>query len=369
MRVCCLMWLVAITVLPLFVPDGALAKDRQTQNVIYVTLDGMRWQEVFGGGQAAFMATDAGVKSPDRLKAQFLRDSVEERRKALMPFFWTVVARQGQVFGNPESNAVARITNTMKFSYPGYSEMFCGFADDERIRSNDKFDNPNVNVLEFLNQRPAFAGKVAAFATWDRMAEILNRQRSGLKVFAGVAPVSDDPLTERQQLLNQLVEDTLVLWPTNLIDSLTFHMAREYLLKHRTRVLYIGLGETDEWGHGRRYDLYLNAAHKADDSLRRLWEHLQTLPDYAGKTSLVISTDHGRGSTIRNWTDHGQKIEGAENIWIAVLGPDTPALGVRSDIEATQSQVAATLAHLLGEDFNAFSPKSAPPLAGIVRDE
>jgi long-chain acyl-CoA synthetase len=63
-----------------------------------------------------------------------------------------------------------------------------------------------------------------------------------------------------------------------------------------------------------------------------------------------------------DWTDHGKKVPGAEFIWIAVLGPDTPALGERENVEVTQSQVAATLARLVGEDFNAASPKAARPL-------
>ena len=78
-----------------------------------------------------------------------------------------------------------------------------------------------------------------------------------------------------------------------------------------------------------------------------------------------MTTDHGRGSTPADWTDHGQKVEGAEYIWIAVMGPGTPALGVREGVETTQSQVAATIAQLLGEDFLAESPKSAPPLPGV----
>jgi phosphopentomutase len=164
-----------------------------------------------------------------------------------------------------------------------------------------------------------------------------------------------------------MIGDTVVLWPGNQIDSITIQAAREYLLHKKPRVLFIGLGETDEWGHGRRYDRYLSAAHTADDFLRRLWSLLQSLPEYKDKTTLVIAPDHGRGQTIRDWTDHGAKVEGAEFVWMAAMGPDTPALGVRSDVEVTLSQVAATLAQLVGEDFNAASPKSAPPLPGIVK--
>ena len=127
-------------------------------------------------------------------------------------------------------------------------------------------------------------------------------------------------------------------------------------------MLYIGLGETDEWGHGRRYDLYLDSANKADRFLAETWQMLQKMPQYKDKTALVVTTDHGRGSTRVDWTDHGKKVPGAEFIWIAVLGPDTPALGEREGVEATQSQVAATIAALLGADFNAASKAAAAPL-------
>ena len=139
-------------------------------------------------------------------------------------------------------------------------------------------------------------------------------------------------------------------------------MATEYLQRKKPRVFFIGLGETDEWGHGRRYDRYLYAAHRADAFVRRVWELVQSMPEYKDQTTIVIGPDHGRGSTIRDWTDHGAKIEGAEFIWSAILGPDTPPLGVRSDVETSLSQIAATLATAVGEDFNAASPKSALPL-------
>ena len=154
-------------------------------------------------------------------------------------------------------------------------------------------------------------------------------------------------------------------WANNCFDAVTMEYAREHLVRHQPRVLYIGLGETDEWGHGRRYDLYLESANNADRYLADLWKTLQSLPQYQDKTSLIVTTDHGRGDTRVDWTDHGKNVPLAEFIWIAVLGPDTPGLGVRAKVETTQSQVAATIAHLLGEDFEAASPKAAPPLPGV----
>jgi hypothetical protein len=90
------------------------------------------------------------------------------------------------------------------------------------------------------------------------------------------------------------------------------------------------------------------------------------MPTYAGKTALVVATDHGRGEGAVDWTDHGESVPAADLIWLAVMGPDTPALGVRSDVTATQSQVAATIAHLLGEDFPASHPQAASPLPDLL---
>ncbi len=75
-----------------------------------------------------------------------------------------------------------------------------------------------------------------------------------------------------------------------------------------------------------------------------------------------MTTDHGRGPTRADWTDHGKGVPGAELVWVGVLGPDTPALGEREAVEVTQGQVAATIARLVGEDLNAASPRAAPPL-------
>jgi hypothetical protein len=281
-----------------------------------------------------------------------------------MPFFWNVIAKEGQVFGDATRKAPSRLTNGLKFSYPGYSEMFCGLADPE-IDSNSKKPNPNLSVLEFLNGRPGFRGRVAAFCTWDVFPSIFRSERNGLKVHSAWQPIDDPPLTSRQRQMNELLPKLPRYWTDITYDVVSMEYAREHLLRHKPRVLFIGLGETDEWGHARRYDLYLDAAHNSDQFIAELWRALQGLPKYRGTTSLIITTDHGRGDSRANWTDHGKDVATAEFVWIAVLGPDTPPLGVRADVATTQSQVAATVAQLLGEDFGKASPKAAGPLPGV----
>ena len=156
-------------------------------------------------------------------------------------------------------------------------------------------------------------------------------------------------------------------WPDNTFDLITMDAAREHMVRHKPRVLYIGLGETDEWAHGRRYDLYLDSAFNADRFVGELWKTLQQMGEYKDKTALLLTTDHGRGVTRVDWTDHGKKVVGAEFVWMAVMGPDTPAKGVRENVETTQAQVGATIARLLGEDFQVASPKAAAALPDVCR--
>lgn len=330
-------------------------------NVFLVTMDGLRWQELFGGMQAEMLTKAAGgVGTAAPVEQRFGGPTPEERREKMMPFFWSVVAKQGQVFGDPSRSSLARVTNGLLFSYPGYNEILTGFA-DPRIDSNNQILNPNVTVLEWLNQRPGFEGSVGAFASWELLRWIVNANRSGIHANGDGAPVAD-PKTDRDRLLNDFAADLPPYWGATRFDAPTGFGALEYLRTRRPRVLYVMLGETDEWAHGRRYDLYLDAAVRNDRFIRRLWETAQEMPEYRGRTALILSTDHGRGDTAKDWTDHGQKVPAAERIWIAVMGPGIPALGLRSDANVTQSQIAATIAALLGENYAAAQPKAAAPL-------
>ena len=348
-------------------PTAAVA-----ENVILVTYDGFRWQDLFNGFDPALNTKSAGgVAAPAALEKAYLRPTPQASRAAVMPFLWDVVAKAGQVFGDRSVEHVGAVTNPYRFSYPGYSEMLCGFV-DVGIDSNDAKPNPNVTVLEWLHGRPGFAGKVAAYGAWGCLSAILNEGRSKLPVTSGwdpIEPVGGVPLTDRQRLLNDLLANTTHYWPDECPDALVAEAALAHLTAHKPRVLYVSLGETDEWAHGRRYDLYLESARRSDAFLRRLWETAQSMPQYAGKTALLLTTDHGRGGTAADWTSHGAKVKGAEGWWAAAMGPGVPPLGVRKDGAVGQDQIAATVAALVGEDYAAAQPKAAKPLALAARSE
>jgi hypothetical protein len=338
----------------------------KTRNVVLIVLDGLRWQEVFDGPDHSLMDEKiGGVQNLDALRKAFWRDSSEEGRKALFPFLWGVVAQQGQLFGNQHKNSVAQVTNSLNFSYPGYNEMLIGHP-DSKINSNEFGPNPNVTVFEWLKKKPQFEDQVAVFATWDVFNNIFNIKRSGLFIRAGWDVPWPDQLTPRQALLKKLYATTSRIEDDDVLDSLLHENLLDYLDSHHPRVLFIGYGETDDWAHEGRYDLVLEAAHEADQRIAELWTKMQADPAYRDQVTFIITADHGRGSGLKEWENHGKDVAGAENIWIAVLGPDTPPLGELANVpRVTQSQIAATIAALLGEDYNAADPAAAPPLPVI----
>src|ERR1035437_4586549 len=72
----------------------------KTENIVIVTLDGMRWQEVFGGADKILLKDKRFTKEYISTYRDFWNDSINERRKKLFPFLWSVVAKQGQIYGN-----------------------------------------------------------------------------------------------------------------------------------------------------------------------------------------------------------------------------------------------------------------------------
>jgi hypothetical protein len=338
----------------------------KTENVFLIISDGFRWQEVFNGAEAELISkTVGGVEETNALRNRFWRETPEARREALLPFFWTRIASHGQLFGNQNKGSIVQVTNGRKFSYPGYNEIITGAA-DSRIDSNNKIPNPNVNVFEWLNGRAQLRGQVGVLGTWDVFPYIFNVERSRLPIWPAWELRLKRFEIASPEYITQLRHDITSLWEDLTYDAFLFQAVTDYIKRKQPRVLFIGFGETDEWAHAKRYDHYLEAAHHVDDFIRRLWTMVQVMPSYRDKTTFIITADHGRG-TGPQWTSHGEKTVGSENDWLAVIGPDTPAIGERTQTEPhTQSQIAATIAGLLGEDYHAAFPKTGQPITDVL---
>src|SRR5579863_8648325 len=349
-------------------PQSYSQSPLKTRNVVLVVSDGLRWQEVFTGADPTLLNEKYGGiwdKEAD-LKREFWRDEVNERRKALFPFLWTTVAANGQIFGNQTKGSIARVTNGFAFSYPGYNEMLTGHP-DKRINSNEFGPNPNLSVYAWLFGQPELHGHVEVYASWSTFKDIFNVGRSHLPLQVGWDPPYHGTLTPSERQLNELYATTTRLDDEDVYDSFMQIPLLDGVGRDKPRLLFVGYGETDNWGHAGRYDLLLHSAHMFDQFVEQLWNTLQRLPAYRDQTTFIITTDHGRGSGLVEWKEHGVEQKGSENIWIAVLGPDTPPLGERTQVaELHQTQIAATVAALLGKDYRKAVPAAAAPIAEIV---
>jgi phosphopentomutase/2,3-bisphosphoglycerate-independent phosphoglycerate mutase family metalloenzyme len=327
---------------------------KKTNNIIIITLDGMRWQEVFSGVDSVIVNNKTFTKDSAGIMEKFWSDDPVQRRKKLFPFLWSAVVKQGQIYGNRKYDNYANVMNRYKFSYPGYNEIFTGYP-DTAVNSNDKIPNVNSNVLEFINNQKGYKGKVAAFTTWDVFPFILNAKRSGIYVNSDVDTLKFN--TPAFRLINDI--QFLTAKPVDVRpDVLTYIAAREYLKIYKPKVLYIAFDETDDFAHGGMYDQYLKSAYAQDAMIADLWKTIQSMPEYRNNTTLIITCDHGRGDKIKEeWTSHGTKIEGADEIWMAFLGKGIEAKGeIKEKGQLYQAQLAQTIAELLGMKFKANHP-------------
>jgi hypothetical protein len=340
----------------------------KTRNVVLIVSDGLRWQEIFTGADEQLMnEKNGGIwDKEEALKAEFWRADPTERRKVLFPFLWTTVAARGQIFGNQTQGSVAKVTNGLAFSYPGYNEMLTGHP-DPRINSNDFGPNPNISVFEWLNSLPELHGKVTAFATWETFKDIFNVKRSQLPLHVGWdLPYGGKP-DARQQLMNTLYETTTRMDAEDVYDAFMQVPLLDMFATAQPRVLFVGYGETDNWAHAGRYDLVLHSAHQFDRFVEQLWNKLQSMPQYRDQTTFIITCDHGRGSGPVEWKEHGVEEKGSENVWLAVMGPDTAPLGERQQVpEVHQAQIAATLAAFLGKNYPQAQPAAAAPILEVL---
>lgn len=342
----------------------------KTENVFLITIDGLRWQELFTGADSSLMNEKrGGVQTVERLEERFWRETAQERREALMPFFWKELMKNGLVYGNRNLGSEVMLTNEYRVSLPGYAELLAGFAQKE-IVNNDPKQIQATTILEFVQKELRLdKDKVAVFASWDRFPYAVSKESGAIYCNAAYTAVVDEKLTERQRFLNKLQEEALSPWNGVRLDAFTFYHGMEYVKKHKPRLFYFAYDETDDWAHSGRYDRVLEAAHRVDMYLKELWQWVQSASQYRDKTSFVIATDHGRGSSDTDaWKSHGKKVEGAEYVWVAMAGPDTPKLGELSNTGTVyQKDIAPTIAQLLGLDFKKIAPDCGAPLPLAIK--
>ena len=345
----------------------------QTEYVFLVTGDGIRHQEVFTGADSELIKPEnekaSGIDDHAAIRELFWAETPLQRREKLMPFLWGTIAKEGVILGNHALGSKVRVQNPHCFSYPGYAEILNGQY-VEAVTSNDPIFSPRQTILEFLREKKRWQSEdVAAFGSWKIFNWITMQKDGAIFCNAGYERMPPHLLSDTGKLYDQAQFDMLSPWDTVRHDVPTLELALEYIRGREPKFFYLALGETDDWAHNRRYDRVLQTAKYFDDALKKLWNTLQAHPIYRGKSTLIITTDHGRGSTLENWTSHGKGVAGAEDVWIAIFGPDTPRRGELSNTpEYFLSNIAATILRFYGVEPAEFNPQASAPIHEAFAD-
>ncbi|WP_313581893.1 phosphoglyceromutase [Chishuiella sp.] len=323
----------------------------QEQKVIFITLDGFRWQELFNGIDKELVNNDKYNSKIEELKTKFDADSPEESRKKILPFIWSYVSKNGIILGDRNQGSLVNVYNIMHFSYPGYNETITGYADDVNIKSNDKILNPNISIFERLNNHPWYKNSVYIFGSWDVFPYIFNYERSKLPINAGYDHAKNPNQVEKN--LNKYQDETPKRWDGVRYDIFTHNFALETLKNKKPKILYIGYGETDDFAHNGSYNHYIESANVNDLMIKELWDYTQKDPFYKNQTTFIITTDHGRGIGD-DWQHHGSKIKGADQSWIIMFGNKINSINTNGQFY--NNQLAETMTKIIGINFKSDKP-------------
>jgi hypothetical protein len=242
----------------------------QEPKVILVTLDGVRWKEVFRGAEKSILDNEKYTSTIKQTTEAFWdRDSLKSR-ELLMPFTWKVIQKNGVILGNRDENNFVNLSNKHLWSYPGYNEIITGKADDINIMNNKAIPNPNISVFEIANQQKDFNGKVMIFGSWTMFPNIFNQERSKLLINAGYQQSFNTQKSERELLIERFQQETPREWNGTRFDIFTHEFALETMKNQHPKLLFIGYGEADDFGHDADYDQYINAINRNDLMIEEL---------------------------------------------------------------------------------------------------
>lgn len=327
------------------------AQDKKPERLIIVTIDGLRWQDVFRGIDQQI------VKDPTTKGSLNTVEKIYSSREQLMPFFWKVLSKKAALYGNQDLGSSVLVSNPYHFSYPGYSELLCGKV-DLKINSNGYPENPNKNIFDVLIANASYKNKAAAFGAWEAFSRIFHESTANYPVFSSFKPYKNSK-SKNTTLINSMLENSFKPWfEDESLDVFPHTMAMDYLKTQKPKAVFIGYGETDEWAHSGNYRYYLDAMKNTDQFLSELWDFIQTTPEYKDNTVLLVTVDHGRGEG-KAWIDHGSDVKGADQIWFAIYHPGLKKTGEqKSSPNFYQKDLSPTLLKILGQDPKALNPES-----------
>lgn len=270
---------------------------------VLITLDGVRWQEIFNGIDAS--------KTSNIENSEFL------------PNINKYVFQQGIAIGK-DSNFIASGPNHI--SLPGYLELTRGHPSFS-CQSNDCDNIKKEETIFDIFQTGA------VFSSWEKICLTVDME----KIVANCGRNIRSPLWNASK--EKDLKDFPEYWDEEYRpDFLTFLAAEKFLIKYNPDLTWISFGDTDEWAHAGNYNEYISSMQEIDKYIGILISIL--LKDKDSEYTILITADHGRNQFFNH---HGSDKESERN-WLLMYGKHIPSKGnVVSDQIKSLSDVKRTI--------------------------
>lgn len=305
------------------------------RTVVLVAIDGVRWHEIFEGVDPK-LADRFGLAPAERVDAA-----------TLTPNLHRLMTREGAAIGAPGDGPPMRASGPNFMSLPGYMEMLTGRTDSGCT------DNSCGRVrFQTIADEVAQAGAAAAvIASWDGIDRAASALGTGPVVSVGRHGGSGRTALERAPGLSTLLADGERATPEPghddfRPDALTARLALAYLREEKPEFLFVGLGETDEYGHREDYRGYLAALRASDRIVGEIAEELSALDAEGRPSTLLVTTDHGRSD---GFVSHGFEYPESARVFAIAAGADIHARGaVPSEHARKLADLTQTIRALVG---------------------
>ena len=271
--------------------DARSPGPHRTANLILVAVDGVRWQDVFG-------------------------DAAE------LPNLRRLMAR-GVAIGAPDHGSPMFASGPEFISLPGYQELLGGRPTECTSNHCRAIDHPTL-----LDDAADF--EPAAISSWERIERATAVDNSRIVLSAGRHHGETRDRLRVDDCASALLDEAAraPARPGRVdyrADRYTSLLALEYVVKRRPRALFIGLGDTDEYGHAHDRAAYLRALSEVDGFIGALFTALDSLGDYGAETTVMITTDHGWSDDL---DDHGGFAPESGRVFLLAAGGSIPARGL-----------------------------------------
>jgi hypothetical protein len=285
-------------------------KDLKTENVIIVIVDGPRYSETWG-----------------------------DQTHQYIPHMANDLAKEGVIY-------TQFLNDGYTYTNSGHAAITTGFR--KEINNDVKREYPkNPSIFQFFLKKSGKAKTAAWVITSKDKLEILSN--------------TQDPEWE-----NKFIPSTDCgingLGTGYRQDSTTLRRSKEILAQYHPNLVLINFKEPDASGHANDWQGYLRGIKDTDEYIWQLWNFINTDPVYKGKTTLMVTNDHGRhlDDVEDGFVSHGDHCEGCRHINFFAAGPDFKKNSI-IDAKHKQVDIPPTVGQLLGFPI--------PASEGVVLDD